>query len=95
MKKLTLAIATTLMLAAGSASAGSMFEPFKSNNSGVFGAPSADVLIYNPTVRNPTYSPICYGCTSSITGLPRTEYVRPHYRSNGAFVGGYYRSRRN
>jgi len=95
MKKLTLAIATTLMLAAGSASAGSMFEPFKSNNSGVFGAPSADVLIYSPTARNPAYSPICYGCTSSITGLPRTEYVRPHYRSNGAFVGGYYRSRRN
>ena len=35
----------------------------------------------------------CYGCISERTGLPRTEYVRPHYRS-GRYVNGYYRSRR-
>jgi hypothetical protein len=94
MKKLTLAIATTLMLATASANAGSMFDPFKSSTPGAFGSPNADVLINNPTTRNSAYSPICFGCTSSITGLPRTQYVRPHFRSNGAFVSGYWRSRR-
>ena len=34
----------------------------------------------------------CYGCTSTRTGRPRTEYVLPYYRSNGTYVQGYYRS---
>ena len=34
----------------------------------------------------------CYGCTSETTGRPRTEYVRPHVRSNGTYVDGYWRS---
>jgi hypothetical protein len=94
MKKLTLAIAATLMLTAATANASSMFDPFKANTSGAFGSTHSDALINNPTTRNPAYSPICFGCTSSITGLPRTEFVRPHTRSNGTHVDGYYRSRR-
>jgi hypothetical protein len=34
----------------------------------------------------------CYGCISETTGRPRTEYVRPHVRSNGTYVNGYWRS---
>ena len=34
----------------------------------------------------------CYGCTSDSTGRPRVEYVRPHVRSNGTYVEGYWRS---
>ncbi len=33
----------------------------------------------------------CFGCSSSGTGMPRTNYVRPHI-NNGRFVGGYWRS---
>jgi hypothetical protein len=34
----------------------------------------------------------CFGCISPSTGRPRTNFVRPHFRSNGTHVGGYYRS---
>ena len=53
---------------------------------------SNDVLINRPDTAN-GFTTICYGCTSNITGLPRTEYVRPHYNS-GRYVDGYFRSRR-
>jgi hypothetical protein len=77
-KKFIFAALTVATLAAGSANAGP-FTP-------VHGLDN-DRLIYNPNVTS-----ICYGCTSSVTGLPRTEYVRPHYNS-GNYVSGYYRSR--
>ena len=50
-------------------------------------------LVYSPD-QGEKFEPICYGCTSSVTGLPRTEFVSPHIRSNGTYVDGYYRSRR-
>ena len=34
----------------------------------------------------------CYGCLSTETYRPRNEYVRPHVRSNGTYVDGYWRS---
>jgi hypothetical protein len=34
----------------------------------------------------------CYGCISSITGRPRTNYVTGYTRSNGTYVNGYWRS---
>ena len=34
----------------------------------------------------------CYGCISSITGRPRTNYVSGYTRSNGTYVNGYWRS---
>ena len=34
----------------------------------------------------------CYGCISSITGRPKTNYVRGYSRSNGRSVRGYWRS---
>jgi hypothetical protein len=36
----------------------------------------------------------CYGDISSITGLPKTVYVHGYFRSNGTYVGSYYRSHR-
>ena len=56
-------------------------------------------LVFSPlvtTIENNQldhgYTLACYGCLSESTGRPRTEYVRPHYRSNGTYVDGYYRS---
>jgi hypothetical protein len=48
-------------------------------------------LIYMPD-QGQNFELACYGCASSTTGRPRTNFVRPHYRSNGTFVDGYYRS---
>ena len=33
----------------------------------------------------------CFGCISPRSGMPRTNYVRPHI-NNGRMVGGYWRS---
>ena len=33
----------------------------------------------------------CLGCISPRSGMPRTNYVRPHFNS-GRLVGGYWRS---
>jgi hypothetical protein len=38
------------------------------------------------------FKSVCYGCISGSTGRPRTNYVQPHFRSNGAYVQGYWRS---
>ena len=55
-----------------------------------------EVLIYNPNIKiegDSTFVEMaCYGCASSETGRPRTNYVKPHYRSNGTYVSGYWRS---
>jgi hypothetical protein len=59
---------------------------------------------YYPTYSTPTYMPIVptyrvpsyglsdYGRISTVTGLPRTHWVNPYFRSNGTYVHGYYRS---
>jgi hypothetical protein len=36
----------------------------------------------------------CNGDISSITGLPKTNYVNGYFRSDGTYVGSYYRSHR-
>ena len=87
MKNLILAAVLAITTAAASLSAHAgpiqVMDPgFQSQN-----------LIYSPNAEA-QLDPVCYGCTSSVTGLPRTEYVRPHVRSNGTSVQGYYRSRR-
>jgi hypothetical protein len=38
----------------------------------------------------PSYSG--YGSISTSTGLPRTNWVNPYFRSSGTYVPGYYRS---
>ena len=48
-------------------------------------------LIYMPD-QGQNFELACYGCPSATTGQPRLNHVRPHYRSNGAYVDGYYRS---
>lgn len=49
---------------------------------------------YTPPNAIPDYSDPggTYGTISTVTGLPRTYYVRPYVRSNGTYVSGYYRS---
>lgn len=37
---------------------------------------------------------LCYGETSTRTGLPRDQFVRGYYRNNGTYVRPYTRSRR-
>lgn len=57
----------------------------------IFGAPQPVV----PQVYHPYCLPTsCYGDISTVTGLPRTHYVRGYYRKNGTYVRPYYRSRR-
>ena len=54
-----------------------------------------DVLIHKPVFDaddNNEFILSCYGCISTETYRPRTEYVRPHVRSNGTYVNGYWRS---
>jgi len=82
-KKLAFAALTVVTLASGSAHAGSMMPVYGMGN---------DVLINRPDTTK-GFTAICYGCFSQSTGLPRTEYVQPHFNS-GRYVGGYYRSRR-
>ena len=68
---------------------GAMANPF-STDADRF---STEVLIYNPNqgVDGGFYN-ICMGCVSPRTGRIRDGFVRPHIRSNGAMVNGYWRS---
>lgn len=34
----------------------------------------------------------CYGDTSNINGMPKTNHVNGYFRSNGTYVRGHYRS---
>ena len=80
MKKIIITAAFVLMSAANAVSASPLSIPNDPN-----------VLVNMPTVET-TVIQACYGCISPNTGRPRTNYVRPHFRSNGTYVGGYYRS---
>lgn len=57
---------------------------------------SYEILINKPEAPEGDHKSIvqfaCYGCISNETGRPRTNYVKPHYRSNGTYVSGYWRS---
>ena len=95
MKNLKILLLSTLItISTGSANANNN-EVMKS-----FYETSSSPLIFNPLVKsqknneqlNKKYSLACYGCISESTGRPRLEYVQPHFRSNGTYVNGYYRS---
>jgi len=47
-------------------------------------------LTNNPVMINDELA--CFGCISPDTGRIRDGYVQPHFRSNGSFVNGYWRS---
>ena len=60
-----------------------------------FKALDLDVLIENPVFDandSHEFKLSCYGCLSTETYRPRNEYVRPHFRGNGTYVNGYWRS---
>ena len=58
-----------------------------------FSSPDTDpnVLVNKPMVAVMDEL-ACLGCISPSTGRIRDGYVTPHFRSNGSFVGGYWRS---
>jgi hypothetical protein len=47
--------------------------------------------------KNLSVTPIvfgnCYGCISSINGLPKNNYVSGYFKSNGTYVNGYWKSK--
>ena len=49
----------------------------------------------SPIVGSPACSETgsCYGDISNVTGLPKTTFVPGYFRSNGTYVGSYFRSR--
>lgn len=73
------AILTAMASSASATPMGSTFDVEQEN-----------VLTNNPTVTNDELA--CYGCISPSTGGFRNNYVTPHFRSNGSFVSGYWRS---
>ncbi len=66
-----------------------MANPFNTADDGF----SKEVLIYNPNQGvDVGFDNICQGCISPRTGRARDGYVSPHYRGNGTYVDGYWRS---
>jgi hypothetical protein len=61
---------------------------------GVAARPSPDYYPLPPTGLGCSESGSCYGDISNVTGLPKTDYVRGYFRSDGVYVGSYYRSHR-
>ena len=81
MKKTLIAVAIALISATTAVSASPFSSPYTDPN----------VLVNKPIVAVMDEL-ACYGCISPSTGRIRDGYVTPHFRSNGSFVGGYYRS---
>jgi hypothetical protein len=81
MKNIIIAAAIALISATTVVSA----SPFSLNGT------NPEVLINKPIVKVMDEL-ACYGCISPNTGRVRDGYVRPHTRSNGSFVNGYWRS---
>jgi hypothetical protein len=79
MKKVLLVVLIALAIVAASAGVG-----------------AANASTYYPTYPSYTYPsytyPSYYGQLSRYTGLPRTYYVHPYFRSNGTYVHSYWRS---
>ena len=85
MKKVLIATAITIFTGTVGASAAA-FEMEDQGN---------QLLINKPKIEaSDQYFEVlaCYGCISTTTGRPRTKYIRGHYRSNGTYVSGYYKS---
>ena len=84
MKNLMITATAVLISISSAALAGSMDGPR-------FGTP--DVMINKPIqAAEKSFELTCYGCISPNTGRSRNNFVRPHYRNNGTFVDGYWRS---
>ena len=88
--KLITQISVVMALASGSSHAA-----FISDND--FLTSKENILIYKPNLKNSIEfeetEVSCYGCLSTHTYRPRTNWVRPHYRpSSGRYIGGYWRS---
>ena len=83
MKKILISAAVALITATTAYSVSA--SPF----TGIENDPN--VLVNKPVVQQ-TDEVACYGCISPNTGRIRNNYVSPHYRSNGTFVNGYWRS---
>jgi hypothetical protein len=81
MKKIIIAAAIALISSTAAVSA----SPFSLNGT------NPEVLINKPIVKVMDEL-ACYGCISPNTGRFRDGYVTPHFRSNGSFVNGYWRS---
>ena len=81
MKTTLFAAAIALMSATTAVSA----SPFLSTHT------DPDVLVNRPVVES-IDDLACLGCISPNTGRIRDGYVTPHFRSNGSFVNGYWRS---
>jgi hypothetical protein len=75
--------ATAILAAVASSASATPMGP-------TFDVEQENVLTNNPTVTNDELA--CYGCISPSTGRVRDNYVRPHVRSNGTSVNGYWRS---
>lgn len=52
-------------------------------------APAAEAASTHPVAENGSY----YGQPSTLTGAPRTVFVRGYYRRDGTYVRSHYRSR--
>ena len=85
MKKLIIA-ATVAFISATSAASASPLAPVGHS----FIEP--DVLINMPNTIANGDEMACWGCISNETGRIRNNYVTPHFRSDGSFVNGYWRS---
>jgi hypothetical protein len=81
MKKTLIAAAIAFMSATTAVSADPFFSPLTDPN----------VLVNRPIVEA-VDELACFGCISPSTGRIRDGYVTPHFRSNGSFVNGYWRS---
>lgn len=86
----TLLVAAVAVIGAGTASASSSsYYPTPTFSSFSYGSAYSSPFSYHvPSYHVPSY----YGQLSTITGLPRTHWVSPYFRSTGTYVHGYYRS---
>ena len=87
MKKITLITSAIALSIASFGIQAAIYD----HTSGLSG-PEIQVNQITPALDLFKFEQACYGCISPSTGRPRTEYVQPHFRSNGTFVNGYWRS---
>ena len=81
MKTTLIAAAIALICATASVSA----SPFATIEN------DPNVLVNNPIIKV-LDEMVCFSCISPNTGRIRDGCVRPHIRSNGTYVRGYWRS---
>jgi len=88
MKIILATAAVALVTAIGAGAASATIVPYTSPfPAGYFDTPSSAYGVHYST---PSYGG--YGSLSRVTGLPRTRWTSPYFRSTGRYVPGYYRS---